>query len=487
MRLKGLKKLVTICRIMIKTRLLAAFFLFLGIGAMLLVVASEPALKNVESLPAPIKSLSGASETLAKFPFRLGLDLSGGTALTYKADLTKVAGEKEEAMDALRDVIERRVNLFGVSEPLVRTAKSAFGGEERLLVELPGVTDISRAVAMIGETPTLEFKIERPEGPEKEAIIKAYQEAQASLAKGENPAPNPLLNEDPFLSTGLTGKYLKRASLMFNGNTGQPEVSLNFDSEGAKLFEKITKENVGRIVAIYLDGAPISTPVVQGAISGGTAQITGNFTPLEAKTLVGRLNSGALPVPISLIGTNAVPPSLGAAAIEKAILAGLSGLVMVAIFLLFWYRLPGLIAILALAFYIAVMLLLFKLIPVTLTAAGLAGFIISIGMAVDANILIFERMKEEIRSDKPLEVALADGFERAFTSIRDANLSSIISAVILFWFGTSVIKGFALVFCLGVVMSMLSAITLSRVFLKSLGFVGHGRVKQFLFSSGFAK
>jgi len=459
-----------------RKRLLAIFILICGLLGAYFIFQSEPKLKK--NLPTPA--------FFAKLPFRLGLDLSGGSHLVYRADVKGVpAGEVSQALDSLRDVIERRINLFGVSEPIVLVERASFtsGGEERLIVDLPGVTDLAKATQMIGQTPLLEFKTARPEGKEKEELIAKFEAAQKLRAEGK---PAPVVEDPYFISTGLTGRFLERATLNFDQTTFQPVVSLKFNKEGTKLFAEITKNNVGKVVAIYLDGAPISTPVVREEITGGEAQITGNFTPAEAKQLVGRLNSGALPVPIELISTQTIGATLGSAAVANGIKAGLVGLLAVAIFFLIWYRLPGLMAILALGIYIILMLSLFKLIPVTLTAAGIAGFIISLGIAVDGNVLIFERMKEEMRQGKSVLESVSTGFARAWSSIRDSNISSIITAIILFWFGTSLIKGFALVFGLGVLVSMLSAVVISRIFLYSVA-LANSKVFRFLFSSGFTK
>ncbi len=279
---------------------------------------------------------------------------------------------------------------------------------------------------------------------------------------------------------------MKKSQVVFNAQN-QPEVSLQFDEEGTRLFADITKENLGKQVAIYLDGSAISAPTVNSVITGGEAVIQGNFTVAEAKQLVGRLNSGALPVPISLIGTEQVGPTLGSAAVQAGVDAALAGLLLVSLFLIFWYRLPGLIAVIALTLYVFVMLALFKLVPVTLTAAGIAGFIISIGLAVDANVLIFERMKEERRKGNTLADITQTGFTRAWSSIRDSNISSLITAAILFMFGASVVKGFALTFGLGVLTSMLSAIVVSRILLLAIVHKSKSKTMRFLFGNGFAK
>ena len=411
-----------------------------------------------------------------RHPFRLGLDLSGGTHLLYKADTSAIgAGDIDSSMSVLRDVIERRVNLFGVSEPTVQTETASLGNgqtENRLSVELPGVTDVSQAEAVIGQTPFLEFKVQS-NAPQKATVGK---DGKVVIDENQN-----------FVSTGLTGKYLKKATLDFNQSTGDPLVSLQFNDEGSKLFQQITHDNVGKVVAIYLDGSVISAPVVKEEITGGQAQISGDFTAQQSKDLVNRLNAGALPVPISLISTETIGATLGGQAVHAGMMAALIGFILVAFFLIVWYRLPGLIAVIALSLYVIITLMLYRFIPVTMSAAGIAGFIISIGMAVDANILVFERFREERKKGHEIHEALEAGFTRAWTSIRDANTSSFIIAVILFWFGTPLIKGFALTFGLGVLVSLLSAITITRLFLRALLFSQKTKFSRFLFSSGFVK
>jgi len=453
---------------MIKKLISIIIVLILGSAVAFFVFKSEPKLNS---------NFQNESSFFKNSPFRLGLDLSGGSHLIYKADVSGVgAGDVTVSMDALRDVIERRVNLFGVSEPIVQVQSSGFvsGAEEKLIVDLPGVTDVEKATAMIGQTPLLEFKTEAPTGATQNATVD--KDGKVTLDAGSQ-----------FVSTELTGRYLQKATLEFDQTTREPKVSLQFDDTGTKLFARITKDNVGKMVAIYLDGAPISTPVVREEIPNGQAVISGNFTPVEAKQLVGRLNSGALPVPISLLSRQTIGATLGGDAVAAGVKAAIIGFLVVALFLILWYRLPGLIAVFALCIYIAIMLALFKLLPVTLTAAGIAGFIISIGIAVDANILIFERLKEELHSDRTIIDAVTAGFHRAWSSIRDSNISTIISAMILFWFGTSLIKGFALTLGIGVLVSMFSAIMISRIFLSGLVLIGEGKVSRFLFSSGISK
>ena len=411
---------------------------------------------------------STQANPISSYRFKLGLDLAGGTELVYKADMSQTpASEQGDALSALQQVIDRRVNLFGVAEPLVQTDQaSAFSGttEDRLIVDLPGVTDIKAAVAALGQTPTLEFK----------------------LATTTTIGTTTQLG---YIATGLTGRYLSSAALQFGSGAtaglSAPEVIINFNSDGAKLFEKITSENVGETLAIFLDGQPISTPVIKEAIPGGQASITGNFTATEARDLVNNLNFGALPIPISLESSSAVGPTLGSAAINAGVIAGLIGFAIIALFMIVWYRLPGLIAVVALAEYLTFMLAIMKIIPVTLTASGIAGLIISLGMAVDANVLIFERTKEELREGKTPREAVHIGFSRAWTAIRDGHLTMIISGIILFWLGTSIVQGFALVFVLGVLASFISAVSLSRIFLLAIVPEDGGGAWHFFFGSGF--
>lgn len=498
------------------------------------------------------------------FQPKLGLDLQGGAHLVFQADTSNLpSGEEASAVEGVRDVIERRVNAFGVSEPLVQTNK--VGDKYRVIVELAGVFDVDQAIKQIGETPLLEFKEQNPAfteqptlTPEQQQQLDQYNAAAkqraediitqlkggadfAELAKqySEDPGSkdnggdlgyvkkgvfvpefekaifedlkNGEITQQPvesqfgyhiieklddrgfgedrevhsrhiliakqtaqdlfpqqqqWLNTQLSGKQLERAQVVFNQNTGAAEVSLKFNSEGKDLFAEITKKNLYKPVAIFLDGQPISIPTVQSEITAGEAVITGNFTVSDAKLLAQRLNAGALPVPIELVSQQNVGPTLGAVSIQKSMFAGLIGLLAVAVFMILYYRLPGLVSVIALCVYGIIVFGLFQLIPVTLTLAGIAGFIMSLGMAVDANVLIFERIKEELKLNEPLDVAVINGFKRAWPSIRDSNISTLITTVILFWFGTSVIKGFALTLSIGVLVSMFSAIFVTRTLLQ---------------------
>ncbi len=512
-------------------------------------------------------------------PFRLGLDLQGGSQLVYEADVASLSdSEKDAALEGVREVIERRINIFGVSEPVVQVNKT-MAGNYRIIAELAGIKDVKEAIKMIGETPLLEFR-ERGEATNTAAVAavdtkkldelnkavndqakKVLDQAVkggdfSALAKANNPAKSVGAGEDALTigaendgdlgwvtedvnpdlvkpvknlakgqvfknlittktsyhvvkledkrlrsdkktmeyhlidisfpiktasdlvttntnsadgnwkNTQLTGKHLKRAVVNFNPNDGSPEVSLEFNDEGAKLFEEITARNIGKELAIFLDGYPISVPTVNEKITGGKASVSGTFTAQEAKLLAQRLNTGALPVPISLVSQQNVGASLGQQSVNDSIFAGLIALAMVALFMIFFYRLPGLLSVFALIIYGFISLAIFKLWPVTMTLSGIAGFILSIGMAVDANILIFERLKEELRNGKDLGKAIEDGFGRAWPSIRDSNLTTMIVCFVLIEFSTSVIKGFAVTLLLGVIISMFTAIFVTRNFLK---------------------
>ena len=495
-------------------------------------------------------------------PFRLGLDLLGGTHLVYQADVSQVpSGEISDAVEGVRDVIERRVNAFGVAEPVVQVSGS--GTDQRIVVELAGVKDVNQAIAMIGETPLLEFKEQATPQPltaeQQKSLDEQNKQVQdqaktvlaevlnspvdrfSDLAKqysqdgsasqggdlgwakrgvfvpefekaifddlqvgqitpqlvqsqfgyhiiykedqrgeGDNlevksrhilfrtASQADLQQSQEWAYTGLTGKQLKTSYVQFDPNSGLPNVGLEFNDEGKQLFGDITGRNVGQMVGIFLDGQAISLPRVNEAITEGTAVITGDFSIDEAKTLVRRLNAGALPVPINLISQQTVGATLGADSLAKSLFAGLIGLLAVALFMIVYYRLPGVLSVVALMIYAVVVLGIFKLFGFTLTLTGIAGFILSLGMAVDANVLIFERIKEELRGGRPLGSAVDEGFKRAWPSIRDSNASTLITCSILFWFTTSLVKGFALTLGLGVIISMFTAIIITRSLLKMM-------------------
>ncbi|MFA5128696.1 MAG: protein translocase subunit SecD [Patescibacteria group bacterium] len=611
-----------------------------------------------------------------KLPFRLGLDLQGGTHLIYEADTSAIPDkDRDDALEGARDVIERRVNAFGVAEPVVQTTSA--GDSQRIIVELAGIKDVSEAIKMIGETPLLEFKEQNPdigtaqiltdeqkkemndynstakktanealkkarakgadfatlveeystdeatksvggdlgfitkdgvyadwyddaaklkvggvsglietdeyigiiklvavqdskevkanhllicwEGAQsctgnlskedakkkidelkteataanfidlvkanssepgasesggdlgwfgKDMMVKPFEEATFAMKVGEisdvietqfgyhliyktderavkeyrvsrilidkKTSSEVVPPSEEWIYTGLTGKQLVRAQVQFDPNTSAPQVGLEFNDEGKELFGEITERNVGKLVAIFLDGEPISVPTVQEPIKDGSAIISGSFTIPEAKILAQRLNAGALPVPINLISQETIGAALGQESVTKSLIAGLIGFLAVIVFMILYYRLPGFLSALSLIFYAVLVLALFKLIPVTLTLAGIAGFVLSVGMAVDANVLIFERMKEELRLGKPLGSAINEGFIRAWPSIRDGNITTLISCFVLFWFSTSMIKGFALTLSVGVIMSLFSAIFITRSFLNFIAPWFHG-------------
>ncbi|MBP9842912.1 MAG: protein translocase subunit SecD [Candidatus Pacebacteria bacterium] len=424
-----------------------------------------------------------ATSDQAKYPFKLGLDLAGGSHLVYEADVSKLdPAEVPQLMGVLRAVIERRVNAFGVSEPVVQVERSSFVAEEqseRLVIELPGVTDVSAAVKEIGETPLLEFKLLDPDKMAQQETLESLQSLTENATGSKAVVGNVKVNgeeikeEDPFIDTGLTGRYLETATLEFaGGQSGQlanePLVSVKFNEEGGALFAEITRDNVGRQLGIFLDGELLSAPVINEAITGGTAIISGQFTADEARALAENLSFGALPMPISLASTQTIDATLGAGVVHQSLLAGLFGFILISLFMTLWYRLPGLVASFALASYILISLMVFMLVPVTLTAAGLAGLVLSLGIAVDANVLVFERLKEELRAGKGSQAAIEDGFARAWSAIRDSNITGLLSAVVLFWFGTALIKGFALVLAVGIIISMISALTITRTLLMIL-------------------
>lgn len=389
-------------------------------------------------------------------PLRLGLDLQGGTQLVLQANMEKIdEANKDTALESAKNVIERRVNLFGVSESIVQTSK--VGDQRRIIVELPGLKDASKAAELVGSTAQLDFR-ELTGTPSAESIASA----QAMF--------------DLFTPTGLTGADLVKAEVVFGAAQGvnsSPQVAIQFNEKGAEKFAEITKRNIGKPLAMFLDDNPISwpPPTVEQEIVGGNGVIRGQFTLEEAKALVIQLNAGALPVPIEIIEQRSIGPTLGEESINKSLVAGIIGLLTVIIFMILYYRLLGFVASVGLVIYSILVLAIFQtglyiFPPVTLTLAGIAGFILSIGMAVDANILIFERMSEEIRWGKSKQRALELGFERAWSSIWASNVSSLMTALILYSMGSSIVRGFAITLAIGVLVSMFSAIVVTRTILR---------------------
>lgn len=386
--------------------------------------------------------------------FRKGLDLEGGTSITLRANMKDIPeGSRENALESAKDVIERRVNFFGVSEAVVQTAKVS--NDYRVIVEIPGVTDVNQAVSLIGQTAKLTFW-------EAGASESAKIASNAALPVGLD-----LYLQNPK-KTNLSGEDLKQALVSFDQNTGQPVVQIQFTEAGTKKFADITKRNVGKPVAMVLDENIISAPLVNEAITQGDAVISGIFNTEQAKQLSVQLNAGALPVELSILEQRAIGATLGDESLEKSFIAGLIGFLIIVVFMIALYGRLGVVASIALAIYTLLVLTIFRLIPVTLTLAGIAGVILSIGIAVDANILIFERMKEEIRQGKTRDSALRLGFTHAWDSIRDSNIASIITSLVLYLNGTSVVKGFALTLFIGVIVSLFSAITVTRTILRYL-------------------
>ncbi len=388
-----------------------------------------------------------------KKPTKLGLDLVGGSRIMLEARTTDTVTKiTPEVMSRLQFAIESRVNKLGVSETSVAQV-----GDKRLLVEIPNVTDLKEAEAFLGKTAQLEFK-----QPEFDSNKQPKRDKTGNII---------------WTPTGLTGEDLKSATIG-SDQTGQWTVSLEFNAKGANKFAELTSKLVGEQMAIFFDGEEISAPVIREAIYGGRAEISGGnsgFAYEEAEKMVNLLNAGALPVPSEIIQENTVGPTLGADSIEKSKFAGILGVVLVMVFMIFYYRLPGVIADIALMIYGLILFALFKTIPVTLTLAGIAGFILSIGMAVDANILIFERTKEELKAGRNLFTAINSGFDRAWSSIFDSNMTTILTCVILYFLGTSVVKGFALTLALGVLVSMFTATTVTKNFMHLI--FGTGELK----------
>jgi preprotein translocase subunit SecD len=412
-------------------------FIIVAVGLAALAVDLLPITRPGTDPPQPVET-------------RLGLDLQGGLRGEYQAFSEDGRTPTTGDMATIRSIIERRVNATGVTEPVVQTQ-----GTDRVIVEIPGVSNEDEVRGLIGATGRLDFV---PLPPDRYGT-----ETQPSQLY---PAPGTRVYEqDPELKPLFSGDQLENAAPAIDQN-GQRAVSFQLKSEGARLFGDYTQQSVGNFFAIVLDGEVVSAPSIQSAITGGNGQITGNFSASEMNNLVTVLKFGALPLQLREVSFSSISATLGADFLRQSILAGAVGIGLVFAFMLLYYRLPGLVACIALLYYTAVVLAIFRLIPVTLTLAGVAAFVLSVGMAVDANILIFERMKEELRAGKTIQAAMEAGFNRAWNSILDSNVSSLITAGILYYFGSPVIRGFALVFMIGVLVSMFTAVTLSRQLLR---------------------
>lgn len=404
--------------------------------------------------PSLDRTIAGKRIAIA-FKTHLGLDLSGGSHVVLEADMKDIpSSDRASALESAREVIERRVNFFGVSEPTVQSARS--NDQYRIIVELPGVTDVARAVSLIGQTARLEFRefSDPNEATEGASVIPFTTNTK---------------------STGLSGKDLKNARLDYSTETGKPQVAVEFTAQGGKTFADITSRLVGKTLPIFLDELPLTWPRVQTAITDGRAVITGEYTVESAKTLALQLNAGALPVPVQVVENRTVGATLGQESVAKSIRAGVAGLIIVALFMIAQYGRLGLLADLALVLYGLLNFALYRMIPVTMTLPGVAGFLLSIGMAVDSNILIFERFKEEKRKGKPWHIAIELGFGKAWESIRDANITTLITCAILFNPGnwsflpsSGLVRGFAATLFLGVVTSLFTGIVVTRTFIRVL-------------------
>ena len=403
---------------------------------------------------------------------RQGLDLQGGIQVLLQADMPEGIPLDKDSMTAAKGIIEQRVNALGVSEPIIQLSEG-----NRIIVELPGLKDPDQAIKTFGNTGLLEFvdagSNSLPPGFPVTTSLGGPPTPLAAAGAVPSPTPAPQV-----FSSIIQGKHVRTADVGFD-EFSRPEVRFTLTDEGGKLFGDFTTANVGRYLAIVLDKRVLSAPQIQSAITGGSGRITGGPTGFrleEAQQIVIQLKYGALPVPLKVVQNRTVGPTLGLDSVQKSIIAGGIGLAIVAAFMVLYYRLPGLLATLALVVYATIVFALFKLIPVVITLAGIAGFILSIGMAVDANILIFERMKEELRAGRSMGSAIDAGFNRAWTSIRDSNASTLITCAILFWFGAtfgaSIIQGFALTLAVGVIVSLFTAITVTRTLLRLVHQIG---------------
>lgn len=444
------------------------FILILGLTLFcVLINLAQPYSINIGPINQKFEGISfnaGPVHFNPQFPFRKGLDLEGGTSVTLRADMKGIGeSERDNALESAKEVIERRINLFGVSEPVVQTSKA--NKDYRIIVEIPGITDVNQAVQLVGQTAKLTFWEEAP-APKNGDTKSASDSALIEQAIKEGVPVGVIQMIGPHAkATNLTGNDLKQVSVTFDPNTSKPQVALEFTPEGGRKFGDITKRNVGKLLAFALDNQLLDAPRVSEPIYGGQAVITGDYSMEQAKALQIQLNAGALPVSLSVLEQRAVGATLGQESLEKSLLAGVLGFFVIILFMIVLYGKLGLVACFALTVYTLIVLTLFRLIPVTLTLSGIAGFILSIGMAVDANILIFERTKEELRNGRSQESAIELGFSRAWLAIRDSNVSSLITSAVLFYFGTGIVRGFAFTLALGILVSMFSAIFVTRTFL----------------------
>lgn len=427
-------------------------FIFISLLVLVSLYIVLPA--KVGNFPIPRLNLHiGNWDLSQEIPLKKGLDIKGGLQIVLMADTKDIAlVDRPQALESLKGVVGRRIDLFGVSESSIKTAVS--GKDYRLIVEIPGLTDTKQALDLIGQTAKMEF-------------------ALPTYTPGKTATDAATLSG--FTPTDLTGADLQRATVTWESQDGSPAVSITFKESGKNKFAKLTKENLNKPIAILLDGVPVTMPTVQAEITTGEAVITGSFSTEDAKALAVQLNAGALPLPVSILSQKNIPATLGAQSIQKSLLAGGIGLTMVIVFMIGNYGHMGVIASLGLVIYGLLTLAVYKLVPIVLSLPGIAGFLLSVGMAVDSNILIFERFKEEIRSGRTWQVALELAFGRAWDSIKDANTATIITGLILFnpldwsFLNTSgSVKGFALTLIVGIFISLFTGIVVTRNLLRLL-------------------
>jgi preprotein translocase subunit SecD len=412
-----------------------------------------PAKKDVTLARPNLAFTVGPVSFVRDLELKQGLDIKGGTQVTLSADMKDIKSEdRERALQTAQEIISRRINLYGVSEAYVQSARTS--QDYRLIAEIPGIQNSNEAVALIGSTAQLDFR----------EYVPATKSGTVASASG-------MLISD-FKPTGLSGKELSNATVQFDSQTAKPVIGLEFTSEGTQKFASITKRNIGKPIAIFIDGYPITSPIVNQEISDGRAQISGDFTPEQAKSLSIALNAGSLPVPIQVIGQKTVEATLGAQTVERAVRAGAIGVGIIMLFVIMLYGVRGFLAVLSLCLYGIISLALYKLVPVTLSLAGIAGFLLSMGMAVDTNILVFERLVEEerktlVRSPKQI---LDQAFSRAWNSIKDANMTTLITCFVLYnpfdWAflnRSGVVRGFALTLALGIGFNIFCGMFVTRV------------------------
>jgi preprotein translocase subunit SecD len=405
---------------------------------------------------------------IMKLPITLGLDLQGGTRLVFEGQETEKIKVSEDAMSGVVAVIRNRIDALGVTEPTIQRK-----GKDQVIVELPGIKDPERAIKLIGDTALLEF-VEAEWSPGDSRTVSAeklkeFYGSEARLDFVKEVKNGRVESERPIIlkKSVLTGADLKGAWPGLD-QYGNPVVDIEFNSKGGQIFSEVTARSVGKPIAIILDKKIISAPNVREPIPSGKAQISGNFSAEEVQDLVIKLKAGSLPIPVRLIETRVVGPSLGKDSIDRSKVAGIIGFAIILAFMVMYYRLPGFLADIALIIYVPLTLACLTLLRTTLTLPGIAGFLLSIGMAVDANILIFERLKEELRLGKTVKASFDASFQRAFAAILDSNVTTVIAAVMLFFVGTGTIKGFAVTLTVGILVSMFTALTLTRMMMNML-------------------